>query len=86
MGNWKRSSLVQVIVFTIGENIGSSVFVNGNLVPNTDLGNIEIKGISVEERASNKVRKEEEFNEKRGLNDCNLYWNILKNYFIPNFL
>ena len=48
-----------VIVLTIGENIGSSVFVNGNLVPNTDLGNIEIKGISVEERASNKVRKEE---------------------------
>ena len=48
-----------VMVLTIGENIGSSVFVNGNLVPNTDLGNIEIKGISVEERASNKVRKEE---------------------------
>ena len=48
-----------VIVFTIGENIGSSVFVNGNLVPNTDLENIEINGISVEERASNKVRKEE---------------------------
>ena len=48
-----------VMVLTIGENIGSSVFVNGNLVPNTDLGNIEIKGITVEERASNKVRKEE---------------------------
>lgn len=48
-----------VIVLTIGENIGSSVFANGTLVPNTDLGNIEIKGISVEERASNKARKEE---------------------------
>ena len=48
-----------VMVLTIGENIGTSVFVNGNLVPNTDLGNIEIKGITVEERASNKVRKEE---------------------------
>ncbi len=48
-----------VVMLTIGENIGSSVFANGNLVPNTDLGNIEIKGITVEERASNKARKEE---------------------------
>jgi polyphosphate glucokinase len=48
-----------VVMLTIGQNIGSSVFASGNLVPNTDLGNIEIKGITVEERASNKARKEE---------------------------
>lgn len=48
-----------MVMLTIGANIGSSVFANANLVPNTNLGNIEIKGITVEERASNKARKEE---------------------------
>lgn len=48
-----------VIVLNIGEGIGSSIFVDGNLVPNTELGQIEIKGIKIEDRASNTVRKEE---------------------------
>ena len=48
-----------VIVLSVGESVGSSIFVDGMLVPNTELGQIEIKGISIEERASNKARKEE---------------------------
>lgn len=48
-----------IVMLTIGANIGSSVFANGNLVPNTALGLIEIKGISVEERASETARKAE---------------------------
>ncbi|MCG8372160.1 MAG: ROK family protein [Balneolales bacterium] len=53
-----------IIVLTIGTGIGSSIFVNGMLVPNTELGLIEIKGITVEERASNKARKEEGIQKK----------------------
>lgn len=48
-----------VIVLTVGTGIGSSIFVDGKLVPNTELGQIEVKGITIEERASNKARKEE---------------------------
>jgi len=48
-----------IVVLTIGESIGSSIFTNGELVANSELGQIEIKGISVEERASNRARKEE---------------------------
>ena len=48
-----------IVMLTVGTGIGSSIFVDGNLVPNTELGLIEVKGISVEERASNKARKEE---------------------------
>lgn len=47
------------IVLTVGTGIGSSLFMDGRLVPNTELGLMEIKGITVEERASNKSRKEE---------------------------
>lgn len=53
-----------IVVLTVGTGIGSSIFVNGILVPNTELGLIEIKGIAVEERASNKVRKEEGIQKK----------------------
>lgn len=53
-----------VLVLTVGTGIGSSLFVNGILVPNTELGLIEVKGISVEDRASNKVRKEEGIQKK----------------------
>ena len=47
------------IVLTVGTGIGSSIFVDNILVPNTELGLIELKGIIIEERASNRVRKEE---------------------------
>lgn len=53
-----------VIVLNIGEGIGSSIFVDGNLVPNTELGLIEIKGIRIEDRASNAARKEEGLGKK----------------------
>ncbi|MEO1023406.1 MAG: ROK family protein [Bacteroidota bacterium] len=48
-----------VIVLTVGTGIGSSIFKDGILIPNTELGILEVKGISIEERASNKARKEE---------------------------
>lgn len=48
-----------VIMLTVGDTLGSSMFADGNLVANTSLSEIEIKGISVENRASNKARKEE---------------------------
>lgn len=54
-----RKAYGTVVVLNIGDGIGSSIFVDGNLVPNTELGQIEIKGIKIEDRASNTARKEE---------------------------
>lgn len=53
-----------VVVLTVGTGIGSSLFSDGKLVPNTELGHIEIKGITAEERASNKARKQEGLRKK----------------------
>lgn len=53
-----------VIVLTVGHGIGSSIFMDGKLLPNTELGQIEVKGITIEERASNKARKEEGIQKK----------------------
>jgi len=47
------------IVLTVGTGVGSSIFNNGILLPNTELGLLQIKGTPIEEQASNRARKEE---------------------------
>ena len=47
-----------VLMLTLGTGIGSAVFVDGRLVPNTELGQIELNGRIAEQRASARVRKE----------------------------
>lgn len=48
-----------IMVLTVGTGIGTSLFHNGKLIPNTELGKIEIKGITAEQRASETSRIQE---------------------------
>jgi polyphosphate glucokinase len=45
-----------VMVLTLGTGIGSAIFVDGRLLPNTELGHLEVRGMEAEHRASAKVR------------------------------
>ena len=49
-----------VILLTLGTGIGSAFFINGILVPNTELGHLEIRGKDAEARASDRVREEKD--------------------------
>lgn len=49
-----------VLMLTLGTGIGTSLFVEGRLVPNTELGHIEIRGKDAEHRASDGARKRED--------------------------
>ncbi|RII15975.1 Polyphosphate glucokinase [Streptomyces sp. YIM 130001] len=49
-----------VIVLTLGTGIGSAVFTDGHLVPNTELGHLELHGHDAEKRASTKARDDEQ--------------------------
>jgi polyphosphate glucokinase len=49
-----------VIVLTFGTGIGSAVFTDGTLVPNTELGHLELHGHDAEKRASSKAREDHE--------------------------
>ncbi|MFI9175168.1 polyphosphate--glucose phosphotransferase [Streptomyces lincolnensis] len=49
-----------VILLTFGTGIGSAVFVDGVLVPNTELGHLELHGHDAEKRASSKAKEDEE--------------------------
>ena len=41
-----------VVLITLGTGIGTALFVDGRLVPNMELGHIEIRGREAEARAS----------------------------------
>jgi len=48
-----------VIVHTFGTGIGSAIFFNGQLLPNTEFGHLEIRCLEAEQRASAKNRTDE---------------------------
>ncbi len=47
-----------VLLLTFGTGIGSALFINGILVPNTEFGHIQVRGKDAEKRASELVREE----------------------------
>ncbi|MFF7855490.1 polyphosphate--glucose phosphotransferase [Streptomyces sp. NPDC007904] len=47
-----------VILLTFGTGIGSALFVDGVLVPNSELGHLELHGHDAEKRASSKARED----------------------------
>lgn len=49
-----------VVVATLGTGIGSAVFTDGVLVPNTEFGHLPFLGESIEKWASGKVRENED--------------------------
>ncbi len=46
-----------ILLLTLGTGIGSALFVDGILVPNTELGHIQIRGKDAERRASSGARE-----------------------------
>jgi polyphosphate glucokinase len=46
------------LMLTFGTGIGSALFIDGTLVPNTEFGHVEIRGKDAEKRASELAREE----------------------------
>ncbi|MER5403369.1 polyphosphate--glucose phosphotransferase [Streptomyces sp. NPDC002769] len=49
-----------VLLLTFGTGIGSALFIGGELVPNTELGHLELGGHEAEKRASTKAKEDHE--------------------------
>ncbi|MFF4090881.1 polyphosphate--glucose phosphotransferase [Streptomyces nigra] len=49
-----------VVLLTFGTGIGSALFIDGRLVPNTELGHLELNGHDAEKRASSKAKEDED--------------------------
>lgn len=78
-----------VLVLTFGTGIGSALFVDGVLVPNTELGHINLScrsrgAIEAEEYASDRARKEGRLSWKDWAERVSEYLSLLEALFSPN--
>ncbi len=72
-----------VIVTTLGTGIGSALLYDGVLVPNSELGHIEIDGHIAEQRAANSVREEKGLSWKKWAERLTDYYATLERLFTP---
>jgi len=73
-----------VILLTLGTGIGSAIFVNGVLVPNTEFGHLDIRGKDAENRASDRIRKAEDLSWKEWAKRVNEYLQRMEALFWPD--
>ena len=73
-----------VMIITIGTGLGTALFLNGQLVPNTELGHIEIGGQDAELSASDAARQRDKLTWKRWAKRFNRYLNTLERLFSPD--
>lgn len=74
-----------VILTTLGTGIGTALINNGNLVPNSELGHIEIDGHDAESRASSRVKEDEGLSYKKWARKrLQRYYETLEFLFSPS--
>jgi polyphosphate glucokinase len=73
-----------VIIVTIGTGLGTALFTDGILLPNTELGHIEMHGSDAELQASDAARKREDLSWTRWTARFDDYLNTLEKLFWPD--
>ncbi len=73
-----------VIVTTLGTGIGSALIHDGVLVPNSELGHLEIEGYDAESRAANSAREREELDWAAWAERLTTYYRTLEKLFSPD--
>jgi polyphosphate glucokinase len=75
-----------VLVVTVGTGIGTSLFTNGCLLPNTEFGHLEINGQDAETQASDAVRKREGLSWNEWAERLNEYLHHLERLIWPDLI
>jgi len=73
-----------VMMLTLGTGIGSALFVDGRLVPNTELGHMEMRGKDAELRASDRARIVKKLTWKKWARPLDEYLGRLEVLFSPD--
>jgi polyphosphate glucokinase len=73
-----------VLVTTLGTGIGTALIHDGRLVPNTELGHIEIDGADAEHRASDAARDRDDLSWERWAKRLQHYYRTLEKLFWPD--
>ena len=72
-----------VVVVTIGTGLGTALFTDGRLLPNAELGHIQIEGADAEENASDAARKLKKLSWKQWGKRFNRYLQELEKLLWP---
>jgi polyphosphate glucokinase len=75
-----------VIVTTLGTGIGSALLYDGVLVPNSELGHLEIDGHDAETRAANSARKGEQLSWTEWAERLTRYYQVVDRLFSPDLI
>ncbi len=75
-----------VLIITLGTGIGTALFSEGVLLPNTELGHIEIRGKEAERRASDATRKRKDLSWKRWSHRVDEYLRTMEDLFWPDLI
>jgi polyphosphate glucokinase len=73
-----------VILLTLGTGIGSAIFLNGELIPNTEFGHLIIRGKEAEKRASEKVREDKKLSWEQWAERLSEFLNEMEKLFSPD--
>ncbi len=75
-----------VIVTTLGTGIGSALFLDGKLVPNTELGHLEIDGVNAESVTAASAKEREGLSYKEWAPRLQRFYGMLDFLFSPDLL
>jgi len=78
----KESGLA--ILTTLGTGIGTALFINGELVPNTELGHLEIDGVDYETKAAFSAKEREGLDWAQWAERLQRYYSKLEALFTPD--
>jgi polyphosphate glucokinase len=75
-----------VLVLTFGTGIGSALFVDGVLVPNTELGHLELNGREAEHHASDRAREKHDLSWEKWAERVEEYLRHVEMLFSPSLI
>ena len=73
-----------VFMITLGTGIGTALFTDGVLVPNTELGHLEMDGKEAEDRASSSAKEDKDLSWKKWGGKVDNYLQYLEFLFSPD--
>jgi polyphosphate glucokinase len=73
-----------VILLTFGTGIGSAIFIDGTLVPNSELGHLELDGHDAESRAAASVKDKYRMSYKQWAKRVQAYMAHVERLFSPD--
>jgi polyphosphate glucokinase len=75
-----------VLIVTLGTGIGTALFLDGHLVPNTEMGHIEIRGKDAEVRAAASARERQDWSWKQWARRVDEYLKHMNAYLWPDLI